>query len=707
MFCSNCGAKLDDSAAFCGECGTRVSVETSPVVMGEEVKDASDAKENSVKKKKGGKGRIFAVIFVALLLLMAAGVGIWYFTGDTYTSRKNMKKAEAAFAEQEFEDAQEYYKSALECDDTLKDAYVKSAEIDVQKGKFESAIKTLQKGLKKTKDIEGATQEITNKLEETYMAAMDEKVKTAAYAEALELADEAIVSLNTDKLGQKKEEIYNHMITAKLAESDYYGAISVAGQAYSATANKAFADKRVDIYISMAKNAMDHNDVYTAVSYLDDGYNDTNSQKLIDAKVSMLNEWIDSALAEKEYETAITFADEAAYLTEDDTFKERKTSIYLEWADSYLEKEDYVAALEVLNKGFHSTEAEEISAKIEEINSKRIVLSKKVVDTQLGNSVKTYYDDKGLETEVAYYDENGALTEKRTFAYDADGNLSEVAVYDKEENLTAKTLYEWADVEGEKHCVVTYLDGQERMTMREEMDEEGNSLTYTEYDVEEDTVSIHRSYEYDEKGNLVAEVIESGNKSVVNKYEHTYDDAGNLVESVTLNQNGKVMRRDTFDVEHNSQESLTYDTKGKVISTEQSTYDDKGNCLTYMIVSKDYNYHVTNTYDEEGKLIHYQHIDDTNRDETVILYINIQEDNVVTDETITYFNHEEVDYEKRVSEYDDRGNLVCAKVMNKEGLISSMYCVEYDETGNEVYILSEYDGMKEEYTIVYEYGFIK
>ncbi len=659
MFCSNCGAKLDDSAVFCGECGTKVKVEPAVAAAVEETKDAVEAKVEEVKnatetvvaetvvsaekaaeeapaseKKKGGKGGLVALIIVLVLLLAAGGVAAWYFTSDDYNCKKNLKQAEEAFAAGELDDAKDYYETVLEYDETQKDIYVKLADIAIQDGDYESAINTLRKAIWNTEDVEGAKNELNAKLEETYVAAIDDKLKNASYTEALSMVEEAINEWNTPALVQKKKDIYLEKITAEMAEQDYWGAVTTATGAFRETGDKDFAEKTADVYIILAQESIDIGDYTYALGLMEQGLIEVgDSQKLEDAKVALYKTWIDRYIEEGNYISAIKKAESSYVETKDETFNEKIIDIYLSWSDEFIRGGDYAKALDVLEDGVRDTQSEKLTAKIEEINNSQMILSKQVVDKKTGTSVVYEYNEKGLETKITYFDEYGSAIKVIVYEYDGEGNVSECRTYDGGDILQNSVLYTWTEAAGKKQCeitYVTYIEDEKYVTVQEIVDEKNNPLSYTEYK-EDGSISTLKQHEYDEAGNLLKEMIITDEETITNQYQYTYDDAGNMVESVRL------------------------DAEGEIVSAELFEYDENGN--------------------------------------------------VVTKEVIEYFNGEETNYQKLVSEYDENDKLLHAELFDKDGMSIASDHIEYDEKGNETYVLKGLSGAVEEYIINYEYGF--
>lgn len=115
MFCSNCGKQIEDNAAFCPECGTKIAVAAAAPVVEEPVATPPVAETPVVtatpvtappvtaaptveKPKKKNKGPII-VIVILLLLVIALGLAIWYLMSDNYQNNRDAKESTEAFAD--------------------------------------------------------------------------------------------------------------------------------------------------------------------------------------------------------------------------------------------------------------------------------------------------------------------------------------------------------------------------------------------------------------------------------------------------------------------------------------------------------------------------------------------------------------------------------------------------------------------------------
>lgn len=142
MFCTKCGAQLQDGAKFCVKCGTKVSALNTEA---EQIaQDTVTAEENKEPKKKKHTGLKVLLIIVIILALLAGGaVACWFFvipegTKDYVFLQKNLmdKQYESAANKFYFSD-KEISKNSEEFDDYVKEYFVSGCEfVDLFRGKY-------------------------------------------------------------------------------------------------------------------------------------------------------------------------------------------------------------------------------------------------------------------------------------------------------------------------------------------------------------------------------------------------------------------------------------------------------------------------------------------------------------------------------------------------------------------------------------------
>ena len=221
-FCEQCGAKLWEGAAFCSKCGASTGVRTpnkgkavSEFAFSGTAQQAGNVKPVQ-EKKKGKKAVITASVAAIVLILAVAGV-VLYLRSDGYQCRENMNLAEENFEAEEYKKALSYYKKALALDNTLVEAYVKSADIYVMEDSFEDAQKILKRGLKKIEDKESLNT-LNDKLEEVYQLEEDFYSNAGDY-------EQATAEIKEGPAGVEDVDVLDNRLATELKE-DSNGALS-------------------------------------------------------------------------------------------------------------------------------------------------------------------------------------------------------------------------------------------------------------------------------------------------------------------------------------------------------------------------------------------------------------------------------------------------------------------------------------------------
>ncbi len=673
----------------------------APVVAEKAEKKAK--KEKVKKEKKGSKGPLIFLIILFILILGAGGVAIWYFTGDDFNSRKNMKLAEECFAEGEMEDALEYYEEALERDETLTDAYTKIADIYLAEGKYEDAIEILADGLEAV--AEEDTQTILSALDAAYNKGVDQYKKDNNFDAAFALLEMAKENFGESKYTSEKTTLYIAKSDAKVAENDFYGALSVLNEGEADTGSPSFNSQKVLVYNNMANFYINIGEYSSVIYVLHEGYADTNDASLLTRTADVYMAYAKSELDNDNYGTAIDLLYEGYGVTSDESLKDEVVNVYLVAAEDYLARGDFEGAYVALGSGVSDTDSEILKARREEILANIYIISEQVyVDDILEYSM--VYNEDGVIVEEKWYDEYANATDIIT--YDSKGrNLSELYV---EENEHYEYVYENDLLVLVK---VTDLNGNPLREKSYEYDENGNMTSFLLVDLENGKTIDVGEYVYDEKGRLLyeSETYDAGAYAYSNEY--AYDDADNLVLYKST-YNGEVMYWEEYEYNELKQRitTISYDPKGKIISVSSYAYKGIGKLVDELVVTDDQG-NVTSSnsyqYDDRGNMI-------TNE-----FFMYDAEGNVTYDYSTKYEYNEddELVYEQYWSdtegtssdcsyiyEYDSNRN---AKIVTiyENGEFIKEYRYEYDNFGNLVYSASRISQgtYEDRYDYVYEYGY--
>lgn len=141
MYCSGCGAKLDEGAKFCAICGTKVEVKPSQTKNGSII---------STKKKK--KGTVIAIIIaIVCLILCVLAISFVALGGvDKIKVARLCSLGDRYLSELEYEQAIVAYEAAIEIDPKAEKAYIGLADAYIGLGDYESALEALESGIEET-----------------------------------------------------------------------------------------------------------------------------------------------------------------------------------------------------------------------------------------------------------------------------------------------------------------------------------------------------------------------------------------------------------------------------------------------------------------------------------------------------------------------------------------------------------------------------
>jgi len=157
-----------------------------------------------------------------------------------------------------------------------------------------------------------------------------------------------------------------------------------------------------------------------------------------------------------------------------------------------------------------------------ERNGKGIITKEKIKFFDGSHSIKTYdWNDASTEVTITTVDEDGEFEEKEFVKQDDKGNVLEHCYFDERAKLKEK--------------IVNIFDVEYRLSNRKEFDISSQ-------------IKFEREYEYDEKGNVLKQVIYNRKHELVDYLKFLYDEHGRVIEQKVGNHYTLVYEYD--DVEH-------------------------------------------------------------------------------------------------------------------------------------------------------------
>ena len=482
-FCDQCGKELVEGAAFCTECGAPVSNFNK---VDKEEKAAGSNKQKWI---------IVASACGAALILMLAGAGTFlYLNSNSYQCKKNMKLAEKKYEAGEYEEALTYYQAALERDDTVVDAYLKSADIYLAEESYDEAIAILKDGI--TKNIEGEnSKNLEDKLAELCMERSDYFLAQGEYEQAVGILTEGTGCTDATDLAEREAYLRENIIVRREKEiecDDDDNIVEWNEAIYDNTGNMI----KYECYDS-------DGNVEWGMEYEYDASG--NETKYVYYESGKISEW-----EENEYNEFGSMIKSESY--------DANGNMYI-YGEAEYDNEGNVAQFIYYysdgSKGNWSEyEYDKNGNMTKHLRYFQGDYLKFVTEYNEAGSVSKfvfYNDDESVREWIEYdYDENENLV--KSIGYNSDGSISGVTEYDEAGNRIKNLSY---DEEG-------------NITEREEAeyDEEGHAKEYIAYNSDGSVSSV---IEYDQWGNEIkyTEYDDKGNPD--EQWEKSYDSLGNIL----------------------------------------------------------------------------------------------------------------------------------------------------------------------------------
>jgi YD repeat-containing protein len=199
---------------------------------------------------------------------------------------------------------------------------------------------------------------------------------------------------------------------------------------------------------------------------------------------------------------------------------------------------------------------------------------------------ESYLSDNSLEHRYSYrYNESGQLVEEKLEEGDDFISEHKTMEYDNEGRLLRVKLHYLDDTYDESEY---HYDSKGRLIERSVTDSDGEAgnrtlITYNgdllisekEFDQEGGIIS-GKSFEYDEKGNLLSEEEEGTDFFRV---AHTYDDAGLRTFSRKYDQEGHLIEKQSYMFDDQGRSTEVKEESRNGVEIQKIEYDERGNII--------------------------------------------------------------------------------------------------------------------------------
>lgn len=218
------------------------------------------------------------------------------------------------------------------------------------------------------------------------------------------------------------------------------------------------------------------------------------------------------------------------------------------------------------------------------------------------------YDEEGRIVVHRKYDPDGSLEEKTDYTYDDAGNIIEESMSDSEEDFVEKKVFDRDERGKIISGKIIYMDGSEDM-LEYKYNQSGKVESISTVN-DEGEVEARQSFDYSDDGQITAEYEYDEDDELVSYRKYKFDNEGNQVEVIKWEQGTEeITDRVKSEDSGNTEKILSYDSANRLIAKKMTLKDEQGNAIQVEEEDQYRKYLTEYQYDDRNQLTEQKMVD--------------------------------------------------------------------------------------------------
>ncbi len=195
-------------------------------------------------------------------------------------------------------------------------------------------------------------------------------------------------------------------------------------------------------------------------------------------------------------------------------------------------------------------------------------------DGWIENHYTNKFNDNNQLIEHSVYDEDDQILETHTYDYSAEGKLIGIACYfaEMDDNDYTHIIYDAEDQIIEKRN----MDSSDELYSSIKFEYQQGKLINEKHFNDENVLESEKQFQYDDKGNIVAESDIDHLENDKRVYTYEYNDAGKRTKTCIYNKKDQLIMRTSYEFDEDGRNIKQVEEDQKGIFTTLFGYNDDG-----------------------------------------------------------------------------------------------------------------------------------